>query len=492
MSLTTITATNPRIYLEPYMKLKLLLISLISFGILGCNSEEEKRQSTFIGGEIVNPKSKFFILSKNNTILDTLYLNQNNQFGKYFEGLEEGIYRFNHPPENQILYLQPGDSILIWLNTLAFDESINFSGEGAKKSDFLLDLYLANQDESQMILSYYKYHPEEFSKKIDSIYRTKNKQINKLIQKKDYSEKFIEIARAGINYQYYHFKERYAFLTRKYFKELAQEIPEDFHDYRKNINFESENLNTYYVYTNFIDDYFRTKAIERCDPKLPPSDDCFDLNSIRNISYKIILADSLISNPEIKNSYYDRLGSQGITFSQKIETIDSVINLLEETNYDKGKLNKLKQMAEVQKSLLPGNNIGNLPLSNVKGDTIRLKEISDKPTITYHWSMASKNHFFWQQNIIDNLRKKYPEVDFVGINIDNNTHADWAEIVKAQTRKPGMEFHLTFSRIDRDLLKAYLNKTFFIDAGGEIIRGSSQLNSKSFEREILEFLNRYN
>lgn len=475
------------------MKFKLLLISLISFAILGCNSEEEeKRQSTFIGGEIVNPKSEFFILSKNNTTIDTLYLNQNNQFGKYFEGLEEGIYRFNHPPENQILYLQPGDSILIWLNTLAFDESINFSGRGAKKSDFLLDLYLANQDESEMILSYYKYHPDEFSAKIDSIYQAKNKQLNKLIEKKDFSEKFIEIARAGIDYQYYHFKERYAFLTRKYFKELAEEIPEDFHDYRENINFNSENLNTYYVYTNFIDDYFRTKAIERCDPKLPSSADCFDLNSIRNISYKIILADSLINSPEIKNSYYDRLGSQGVTFSRKPETIDSVINLLEKTDYDREKLSRLKQMAEVQKSLLPGNNIGDLPLSNVKGDTIRLKEISNKPIITYHWSMSSKNHFRWQQDIIDELRKKYPEVDFVGINIDNKTLADWAEIVNSQTTNPEKEFHLTFTRIDRDLLKAYLNKTFFMAPDGEIIRGSSQLNSNSFEREILEFLNDYN
>ncbi|MGY5850233.1 TlpA family protein disulfide reductase [Salegentibacter sp. F14] len=474
------------------MKSKLFLIFLVSLGIVGCDSEEGKDQSTFIGGEIVNPQSEFFILSKGHTPIDTLYLNQNNRFGKSLEGLEEGIYRFNHPPENQILYLEPGDSILIWLNTLAFDESINFSGPGAKKSDFLLDLYLANQEESEMILSYYKYHPDEFSNKIDSIYQAKTRQLDKLIEEKDFSEDFIEIAKAGIDYQYYHFKERYAFLTRKYFKDLAEEIPEDFHSYRDDINFESENLNTYYVYTNFIDDYFRSKAIERCDPQLPPSADCFDLNSITNIGYKIILADSLIESPEIKNSYYDRLGSQGVTFSREAETIDSIINLLEKTDYDRENLDKLKQMAMVQKSLLPGNNIGDLSLSNVAGDTIKLREISDGPMITYHWSLSSKNHFRWQQNTIETLRKKYPEIDFVGINIDNNTYDAWAEIVKTQTANPDREFHLTFTRIDRELLKAYLNKTFFLNNQGEIIRGSSQINSNTFEREILEFLNRYN
>lgn len=459
---------------------------------MGCDSEEENRMAVFIGGEIVNPKSDYFILSKNNKTIDTLFLNQNNRFGKHFEELEEGIYRFNHPPENQIMYLQPGDSVLIWLNTLDFDQSINFSGKGAKKSDFLLDLFLANREENEMILSYYKYHPDDFSQKIDSIYQDKTEQLNRLIEEKDFSEDFIEIARAGIDYQHYHFKERYAFLTRKYFKELASEIPEDFHDYREKINFESENLNSYYVYTNFIDDYFRTKAIERCDPKLPPSHDCFDLNSLNNIGYKIVLADSLIENPEIKNNYFDRLGSQGVTFSREAETIDSVINLLEQTNYNREKLSTLKQMAGVQKSLLPGNNIGNLPLTTVEGDTVRLKEISDKPLITYHWSMFSKEHFIWQQGLIDKLRQKYPEVDFVGINIDKDIRDSWAEIVKSQTSNPEMEFHLTFSQINRDLLKAYLNKMFFISTTGEIIQGSSQLNSNTFEREILEFLNKYN
>lgn len=474
------------------MKLKLFVFSLVLISILGCNSDEEKSQTVFIGGEIINPTSEYFILSQNNKTLDTLYLNQNNRFGKYFDGLQEGIYRFNHPPENQILYLKPGDSILIWLNTLDFDESINFSGKGAKKSSFLLDLFLASRQENEMILSYYKYQPDDFSEKIDSIYQAKNNQLDKLIAEKDFSEDFIEIARAGIDYQYYHFKERYAFLTRKYFKELAREIPDDFHHYREKINFENEKLNSYYVYTNFIDDYFRTKAVERCDLELPASSECFDLNSIRNISYKIILADSLIKNPEIKNSFYDRLGSQGITFSRKAETIDSVVNLLEKTDYDKERLNKLKQMAGVQKSLLPGNNIGDLPLSNVAGDTISLNEISNRPTITYHWSLASKNHFLWQQSLINKLRKKYPEVDFVGINIDNKPHQTWAEIVKAQASNPEMEFHLTFTRIDRGLLKAYLNKMFFITTDGEIVQGSSQLNSNSFEGEILEFLNDYN
>lgn len=482
----------PETTITALMKIKFLVFSLIIMSILGCNSDEEKVQSIFIGGEIVNPKSEFFILSKNNTTIDTLYLNQNNRFGKHFEDLEEGIYRFNHPPENQILYLQPGDSILVWLNTLDFDESINFSGKGAKKSDFLLDLFLANQKENEMILSYYKYQPEEFTSKIDSIYESKNQQLKQLIAQKDFSEDFIEIARAGIDYQYYHFKERYAFLTRKYFKELAGEIPEDFHDYRDKINFNSENLNTYYVYTNFIDDYFRTKAIERCDPKLPPSDDCFDLNSLNNISYKIILADSLIQNPQIKNNYFDRVGSQGVTFSRKSEEIDSVIKLLEQTNYNREKLKNLKQMAGIQKNLLPGNNIGNLPLSSVDGDTIMLKNISDKPIITYHWSIFSKEHFAWQQGIINKLREKYPEVDFVGINIDKDIRESWSEVVKMQTTNPEMEFHLTFAQTDRDLLIAYLNKMFFIDTDGEIIRGSSQLYSNTFEREILEFLNDYN
>lgn len=473
------------------MKLQLLVLFLFLVLIFGCKNDTSESKNIFVGGEIVNPKSEYFILSKGSETIDTLYLNQNNQFGKNFEGLEEGIYNFTHPPENQILYLQPGDSLLIWLNTLAFDESINYSGRGASKSSFLLDMFLNNEQNNQLVLSYYRIPPPEFARLTDSIKDDRKVKLEALVKNRDYSEDFLDIARASIDYEYFHLRERYSFLTQKYYREMAREIPQDFHDYRSDIDFNNENLDSYYVYTNFIDDYLRTQAIERCAKSSNPNSDCFDLNSFENIKYRILLGDSLIQNKKIKNRFLDRLASQGITFSKDAESMESIIDLLDSIGYASDNRKDLEQMAIIQMNLLPGNNIGELELTNVNADTVSLKEISDKPVVTYHWSMYSKDHFYWQQKEINKLRVKYPEVRFIGINIDEGVEDTWAAIVKNESEHPEFEFHLTFARVNRDLLKSYLYKLFFLKPDGEIIQGTSQLNSPTFEKEILEFLNKY-
>lgn len=471
------------------MKISILWLIVFSTLFSGCARDKKELNNTFVGGEIVNPKSGYFILSKDNTVIDTLFLNQNNRFGRHFENLEEGIYTFNHPPENQIMYIQPGDSILIWLNTMEFDESMNFSGTGALKSNFLLEMFLNNEQNNDLVLSYYRIPPENFARLTDSIRESRLEIYERLKGEKEFSSKFRQIAKASIDYEYYHLRERYSFLTKKYLPEMASQLPGDFHDYRKEIDFDNEILNSYYVYTNFIDDFLRTQAIERCEEPRETSAICYDLNTYENIKFRILLADSLMEEPKVKNKFLERLIAQAITFSNEPKTIEASLKLLDSIEYSGESLNDLEQMGEIQRNLLPGKNLGNLPFTNIEGDTVRLQEISDKPMVTYHWSMYSKDHFYWQQNIINKLRSKYPEVNFIGINIDEGVKGTWAQIVEKESEFPQFEFHLTFSEVNRELLNPYLNKLFFIDENGIIIQGSSQLNSPTFEREILEFLN---
>jgi len=463
------------------------LIGIILF--TGCNDSKKDQNETFVGGQIMNPYNPYFILSKDNKIIDTLFLDQNNQFGKKFDNLEPGIYSFKHPPENQIMYLEPGDSVLVWLNTLQFDESLNFSGSGDAKSTFLLDMFLNNERNNKMMLSYYKINPEEFAGITDSIKKTRKNKLQALNEKEKFSESFLELAKNSINYDFYHLRERYTFLVKKYYNELAQQIPDGFHDYREQLDFNNTRLKEYYGYLNFIEDYLRTRSIERCLEKLDTDTDCFELHSVDNISYRIKLVDSLINKSEIKNIFINRLAIKGIIFSNNAEKIDSVLNILSELDFNGKNLPDLKQMGEIQKSLLPGNNIGNLPLVTLKDEIVQLKDISNKPIVTYHWSLEAPEHYKWQHTIINNLRQKYPELEFVGINIDEDSKQAWKNTVQAYDMNMKREFKLNSPSINMNLLKNYLNKLIFLDSNGKIINGEAQINTPNFERQILEFLN---
>ena len=63
------------------MKLNFTFICILLF-LLNCkkNSDTTLKDFAYIGGEIVNPTEKYISLSKNNKIIDTIYLDGNNRF----------------------------------------------------------------------------------------------------------------------------------------------------------------------------------------------------------------------------------------------------------------------------------------------------------------------------------------------------------------------------------------------------------------------------
>lgn len=470
------------------MKLKLIFIPLLLLSLLSCKDNNTISKDFYIGGQIANPSSRFVIISKEDVNLDTLYLNEHNQFGGTLKNIQAGLYVFKHPPENQIIYIEPGDSTLVWLNTLAFDESINFSGKGSEKSNFLTNLYLLNQQDNNFILNYYKLEPSEFAQKTDSIRAQRQQALKELDQRYDLSKDFKALANSSIDYEYYDLRERYAFLIRKYYREFLKKIPKDFHSYREEISFNDESLREYYVYLNLIDDYLRTKSLEYCDENNIERQDCYHLNSAENIQRRMVFANNLLQNKKLKNIFLDRLAAQGIIYAQNAENIQAILDLLAKMEYTGARETDLRQMAVIQRELLPGKNLGNLKILTTSRDTVLLKSVSRNPMITYYWSVNSQGHHKWQYRIIKDLREKYPEIDFIGINIDKDQFGPWVNVISNNSYNPEFEFKLINIKLENNMLKNYLNKIIFIERSGIIARGDAQLNTPDIETKILEFI----
>lgn len=471
------------------MKYAFYLSLCLALLVTGCNdNNSEESNSIYIGGQINNPETDFVVISKENKTIDTLFLDEKNQFGKDFKNLESGIYTFKHSPESQIIYTEPGDSIVIWLNTMSFDESLNFSGEGAEKSNFLLDMFLKNQNNNDLILTYYKIEPTEFAKMTDSIKADRIEALEKLQEKNEFSEEFLKIARASINYEYYDLRERYTFLIRKYYDNYAQKIPDDFNNYRADIDFNNEELQDYYVYTNLIDDYLRSKSIEHCIKEHGGKKGCFNINSFKNIQRRMLLIDSLSSIEPLKNEFLDRLAAQAITMSESEERLDSVLNLLEKIDYSR--IESARELAEIQNDYFVGKSLNNLKAEDTEGKILSYAEIINKPTITYAWSLYAPTHHRWQHHIIKDLQKKYPELDFLGVNIDLGEREEWLRTLETFGYDKSNEFQITERSSSKDTYKKYLNKIFFVAANGDIVKGDIQLGSPEFEGQIQEFLNK--
>ena len=286
------------------MNRHLLLISVILFSIFtGCNDSEPTRTSdVYFKGHIVNPTSEFLTLIKDTTTIDTSYLDNEGNFSFKFDKIQEGLYSFQHGYESQIMYLAPGDSILMWANTLEFEESLHYSGIGAEKNNYLVNLFLQNEKNTDLVLDYYKIPPSEFDNITDSIKTFRMNQLEELAEKHDFSENFVDVAEKMVQFETNNLKEQYTYLINKYYPQFSDDFPADFFAYRRNMNFNEKAFQSNPAYLRFLENYLINLSMEDCTGD-PENNECFDTNDFENIRKRIILIDSLSEVPMIKKPH---------------------------------------------------------------------------------------------------------------------------------------------------------------------------------------------
>ena len=90
---------------------KHLLFILACSCFLSCNNKDKNGVTTYLGGQIVNPKMDYVLLSHQDKSLDTIALNTSGAFDFQCENLQTNLYIIKHG-ELQYIFIEPGDSIM--------------------------------------------------------------------------------------------------------------------------------------------------------------------------------------------------------------------------------------------------------------------------------------------------------------------------------------------------------------------------------------------
>ena len=477
------------------MNRKLLFVSVFLLSLFAsCNNSKPKNSTgAYFGGHLVNPTSKYLTLIKDTTVLDTSFLDKEDNFSFRLKDLEEGLYSFQHNYENHIIYLAPGDSLLLWGNTLEFEESLHFSGIGAEKNNFLVNLFLENEKDTELVLNYYKTPPSQFAEITDSIRTVRLDRLKDLAEKHDFSENFFEMAQKMIQFEFNNLREQYTFLVKKYYPEFAEDFPANFFDYREQLNFNEKTLRSNPVYLRFLENYLINLSMEDCTGD-PQNNDCYDINNFENIKQRIELIDSLTDLPLVKNHIYNKLGSAGMVMGRNRVELREILELLQDKKLPSRDFRRLLTLGSIQLAFIPGINVGNTPLVTPEEKKIRFGDIIERPAIAYIWSLNSPAHHKTQHRAIKELKKKYPDIDFIGINIDISETSAWKNTLMKYGYDLKNEYQLGSIRLQgrevgSDVFKSYLNKLLFLDKSGTVVIGDAFLSSPDFESRILEFLN---
>ena len=196
-------------FLTKNFKLKILIIVFLVAIVTGCDTKPTGN-STYFGGNIINPKSDHVVLYKNEIPIDTFFLDKNNSFLGEIPSLHEGLYNFKHGEEEQYIYLNPKDSLLIRLNTWRFDETLVFSGVGAERNNLLIDSFLESEKDRKVFMKYYDLSPSDFNSKINQAEKLKLDRYEDYVSKHpNETDKFKHIFKIALTYPLYSKVENY-------------------------------------------------------------------------------------------------------------------------------------------------------------------------------------------------------------------------------------------------------------------------------------------
>ncbi|CDF78820.1 lipoprotein [Formosa agariphila KMM 3901] len=468
----------------------LYLIILLSVCFTACKKDAKhgNESCAFLGGEIINPSNRFVVITQDNNVIDTVNLDQENRFLFKINPVNSGLYTFSHGGEIQMIFLEPNDSIIFRLNNLDFDESLVFTGRGAKENNYLMKMFLQNEEINPVILRYSQASPKVFKHKVDSIKAVFQEDLDDFTAKYKTSERFNHIAQANIDYNFYAQKELYPFTYygNNELKNL-QSLPKDFYNYRANIDYNDEDLKDYFPYFTFLKYHFNNIALQKHFSH--SNDSIFNNKSLDYNLDKIQLIDSLVSNDSIKNSLLNFAALRYINSSNRIEDYTPYLESYLEKSTSVKYNNQIESLIKSIKKLSPGNKLPNTLVLNNKNEELYLSDFIKRPTAIYFWSFSFKKHFLDSHQKAHELMKKYPEVDFIAMNIDKGEN-EWINYLNQYQYPLKNEYHFKNPELSRQMLALNsINRVMLLNKDLTIVNSNTNMFSKDFEEQLLGMIN---
>ena len=459
----------------------LALLSILS--LAGCQ-QKPTNNATWLVGKIDNPTQEYVIIKHNRSPLDTVKINDNNYFYYKFKNpVLEGMYNFEHG-DSYPFYIAQGDSLLLLANTLDFESSLYFTNDHAEENNLLLELNHRLKSDGFYWSELHDYSPEEFSEELAKREK-ENRQLFQDFKLKNpnATSRFLRIAEGVIEQDIFLKKERFilANQTNEYY---AKDIPEDFYQHRKKISFQKDTMEVYYPYYRLLHTYIDNQVLESFGWKGAFSRSDFELNK-----HKLILIDSLIDNPNIKDHLLYSSTRSFLLYSKNKSEEDAFLSLHNDLSSCPISKNVLTDLRTYTEDIKPGNKVPNIQLLTYLNTEVNLLDIIDQPTVLFFWSKKDIQHHKVIHTRAKELHAKFPEYKFIGINTNGHFKRWRSEIEKSGYDKDS-EFQLFNPELaEKQLVITSNNKAIILDNNGVIRNGHINIYHRNIENELLQYLN---
>lgn len=459
-----------------FKKLQFLTLLVNIVFLSSCDKGfKEDDYSAYFGGEIINPNSRVVYLCKNNEVIDTIQLDKNNRFFTKYDSLTPGMYTFKHDPEYQYIYFDKNDSLMIRLNTNEFDNSLTFCGRGDEKNNFLIELFLKNEDDKNSSFDIYDYDLKKFDDKINSDFKIKNAFYER--RKKDiaWNEDFDIYAKSMLQMPHLAKKEMYP-LAHKFRtnQDVCANLPKDYYDYREDIDFNNEKLTNFAPFVRYL-----TSMLSNITCRKDVTG-----KSIANNIHKLHVADSIFKNQKIKNAVLNNIAFMYLLEDQNIENNKKFLGEYLKLSTDKERQKEIKKIGDAIQNLAQKKRLEDVELIDANSNPVTINKLVKKKTVLFFWTSEAKSHMELVHKRAAELQQKHPDWDFIAVNIDDSVE-NWKENLNKYNFKNITELHSTnFSSIKDKWVITKIHRTMLLNADGTIKNGFVSIFDANFEEYL--------
>lgn len=223
------------------------ILPLFLVVIFSCSPNQKKGEVIYFSGRIANAQTDSIYLLLNNREKG-FALDFDGNFSDTIQLVDEGYKKLSIDREEFIMYLIPGDSLILDTDLNQIESHFKFSGKGENKNNYLVDKTFKTDQfltENQAI---FKLAPQDFRNKIKAFHQL----VYQNLEKSDIKASFVKKEEKNLNYDFinllYTYKDSYA-----YYNPAAEQLPVNFLTELDEIDLDNEDdYKTYQSYRNIV------------------------------------------------------------------------------------------------------------------------------------------------------------------------------------------------------------------------------------------------
>lgn len=416
--------------------------------------------SAYFGGKISQAKSSFVLFCKDNKVIDTLFLDNNNEFGKKFESLQPGMYIIKYGNNTKYVYFDKNDSLHLRINGKDFENLSSFYGTGKEKNNFLLELFSKVRSDHNRFDMLFDKDYKTFIRNAQSMRDARMAMYLRRKTEIGWNKDFDHYVKAIIDFAYYTQLEAYSYLRLKNENNQSEELPEDYFAFRKKIDFNDESFAEFKPFTRYLSVLLSSITYEK------------SLHSALDKSlFRMNIVDSLISNDKVKNKVLNNLAYSYLLEDQTINNNNVFLKKYVEMSSDSIQINEIKKLQQSINAFTKESKLKDFDFRDRDMKIIKLLDTISKPTVITFWTKNALNHFKKSNDQIVLIQQKYPEIQFVSINIDNDENV-LKMFESLFPRHSNIYLQATdFEELRDQWVILRLNRAIYINKNGYIVEG---------------------